>query len=354
MSLISSSRRWAGLLMSFALTGGAAAPLATAQTAPSPIPLVGVNLAGGEFGSNVPGKFGTDYTFPNEAQFRKQAERGFKLVRLPFRWERIRPSLGADLDAAELGRLRQTLDYADKYGIKVILDMHNYYRYYKQLIATEEVPIVAFADTWRRLAQQLGSHPALYGYGLMNEPYNTNGFWPQAALAASRAIREVETGKWIFVAGDRYSSAYHFPGYNANLIADPWMRDPANKLVYEGHLYLDRDFSGKYLDKEAVFDPQVGVNRARPFVDWLRQNGLRGYIGEHGVPDWSPTAIVAMDNLLAYLAQHCVISTYWAGGPWWGNYVLSLDVSSNAYRPQLPVLQKHMGYTGCTTLGPAG
>src|SRR5690606_18099224 len=149
------------------------------------ISLVGVNLSGAGFGSSVlPGKHGTNYIYPAESYYQKYAGQGLNLVRLPFLWERIQPALDSELNAAELARLVQSLDFAHKYGVKVILDLHNYYRYYGKLIGSPEVPITSFADVWRRIAQQVGEHPAVSGYGLMNEPYGTNGLWPEAALAA--------------------------------------------------------------------------------------------------------------------------------------------------------------------------
>lgn len=325
------------------------------ETTPSttePVQLVGVALSGAAFGPSVlPGKHGTNYIYPAESYYKKYAEQGLKLVRLPFLWERIQPQLDTELDAAQLALLTQSLDFAQKHGVKVVLDMHNYYRYYKQPIGSENVPIKSFADTWKRIALKVGNHPALSGYGLMNEP-NTKGLWPEAALAASKAIRTVDKGSWIYVAGDRFSSAWHWPQSNTQLIADPWMRDPQNNLIFEAHMYLDRDTSGMYADKTETFAPDLGINRAKPFVDWLRTNNLRGFIGEMGVPGYAPDAIVAMDNLLGYLRENCVPLTYWAAGPWWGKYILALDVSGGAEQPQLPVLRKHAATPNtCAAIG---
>jgi endoglucanase len=331
------------------------APAASSGAAPAnPIHLVGVNLAGAEFGhkAKLPGRYLINYIYPSEANFKRYADLNLKLVRLPFRWERIQPKLNAELDAAELGRLMTTLDHAKKHNMQVILDMHNYYRYYGKLIASNEVPISAFADSWRRIVEEVASHPAVYGYGLMNEPHSTNGKWPDAARVAAQAIRAIDQKRWIFVAGDRWSSAFHWPSYNTQLATNPWMRDPKNNLVYEAHLYLDKNYSGTYADVNAVYDPMTGVNRAKPFVEWLSRNKLRGFIGEHGAPDFSPSAITATDNLLQYLNQHCIPSTYWAAGPWWGDYALSLDVKSGKPRPQLPVLQKHAANKSCGSIGP--
>jgi endoglucanase len=340
------------------------APAPAPTPAPAPAPVVsdgsGINLVGVNFGSGVfdpgtvPGIYNKGYTYADESYYKRHAGLGFKLIRLGFLWERIQPKLGTELDAAELGRIKQSLDYAQKYGIKVVLDMHNYYRYYGKVINSPEVPRAQFAETWRKIAVAVSKHPALYGYGLMNEPYNTgNNLWPQTAQAAGQAIRKIDPSKWIMIAGDRYSSAFHWQKYNTSLINDPWMRDPKNNLVYEAHQYLDFDYSGTYTKRAETFAPMLGVERVKPWVEWLKANKLRGFLGEHGIPDFSPSAVVATDNLLAYLNANCIPSTYWAAGPRWGENIMALDVSSGKHRPQLAPLQKHAAAKKtCSTIGP--
>ncbi|MBA1277307.1 MULTISPECIES: glycoside hydrolase family 5 protein [Pseudomonadaceae] len=343
----------------------APAPMPAPTPAPAPTPPVvsdggGIDLVGVNFGSGVfdpgtvPGVYNKGYTYADESYYKRHSELGFKLVRLGFLWERIQPKLGTELNAAELGRIKLSLDHAQKHGIKVILDMHNYYRYYGKVINSPEVPRAQFAETWRKIAVELSRHPALYGYGLMNEPYNTgNNMWPQTAQAAGQAIRKIDPTKWIMIAGDRYSSAFHWQKYNTQLINDPWMRDPKNNLVYEAHQYLDFDYSGTYTKRAETFHPMLGVERVKPWVEWLKKNKLRGYIGEHGIPDFSPSAVVATDNLLAYLNENCIPSTYWAAGPRWGENIMSLDVRSGKHRPQLAPLQKHAkAKKTCSTIGP--
>ena len=343
----------------------APAPTPAPTPAPAPTPPVvsdgsGIDLVGVNFGSGVfdpgtvPGVYNKGYTYADESYYKRHSELGFKLVRLGFLWERIQPKLGTDLNAAELGRIKLSLDHAQKHGIKVILDMHNYYRYYGKVINSPEVPRAQFAETWRKIAVELSRHPALYGYGLMNEPYNTgNNMWPQTAQAAGQAIRKIDPTNWIMIAGDRYSSAFHWQKYNTQLINDPWMRDPKNNLVYEAHQYLDFDYSGTYTKRAETFHPMLGVERVKPWVEWLKKNKLRGYIGEHGIPDFSPSAVVATDNLLAYLNENCIPSTYWAAGPRWGENIMSLDVRSGKHRPQLAPLQKHAkAKKTCSTIGP--
>ena len=321
----------------------------------SGIPLVGVNFASGVFDpGRIPGIYNQGYTYADESYYKRHSELGFKQIRLGFLWERIQPQLGTPLNAAELSRIKTSLDLAHKYGMKVILDMHNYYRYYNKVINSPEVPRSAFTETWRKIAVEVHKHPALWGYGLMNEPYNTgNNLWPQTALEASKAIRKVDPDTWIMVAGDRYSSALFWESVNTQLISDPWMRDPKNNLVFEAHQYWDHDYSGSYRNRNETFAPMRGVDLVKPWVEWLKKHKLRGYLGEHGIPDFAPSGVVATDNMLAYLAENCIPSSYWAAGPRWGEDSMSLDVESGKHRPQLAMLQKHAATKKtCSTIGP--
>jgi endoglucanase len=35
-------------------------------------------------------------------------------------------------------------------------------------------------------------------------------------------------------------------------------------------------------------------------------------------------------------------ATYWAGGPWWGNYMFSIEVANGVDKPQMDVLEKYL------------
>ena len=114
---------------------------------------------------------------------------------------------------------------------------------------------------------------------------------------------------------------------NANFL----INDPTD-LIYEAHLYFDDDFSGKYMAQTSRnIDPMIGVERARPFIEWLQKHGQKGFLGEYGIPDDLPEAAQAMDNLLAYLNDNCVPSAYWAGGP--AGAPTSCDRAAQRQRP---------------------
>ena len=50
--------------------------------------------------------------------------------RLPFRWERLQNSQFSAFDTAELGYMDALVNYATTEGAYVILDPHNFQRYY--------------------------------------------------------------------------------------------------------------------------------------------------------------------------------------------------------------------------------
>lgn len=312
------------------------------------IDLIGINMSGANFAPHItPGKVGTNYFYPEEKYFEYYADKNIRLIRFPFIWERLQHDLYKGVNFDQMRLLKRTLDFAAQHNQKVILDMHNYGRYKGKLIGSPQVPYEAYATVWRKLAEEFKDHPALLGYDIMNEPHSTDGLWPGAAQAAVDAIRKVDMDSLIFVEGDRWASTFHWRYVNEDFLIE----DPADKIIYEGHLYLDKDFSGRYA-KDEVVDPMLGVERVRPFVEWLKENNLKGFLGEYGVPGHSESMLIAMDNLLGYLNENCMPSAYWAGGPGWGKYVLAVEPVNGEDRPQMTVLQKHIS-NSCTEYGPS-
>lgn len=307
----------------------------------------GVSLAGAEFGvesatfSNLhPGTSGSDYVFNSPQTIQYFRSRGVRLVRLPFRWERIQPALGRRLDESQLEQLRKFCRSAEQAGVYVLLDVHNYGRYRIELDGRVHESVIDamvdskvlvsryhFADLWRRLAVAFRSQRSVIGYGLMNEPHDMgDSSWQQISQAAVSAIRKVDKRKAIIVAGDEWSTAERFPQVNGNT---PWIRDPANNIVYEAHCYFDHDASGKYVHSFAAEwrrDPMLahrGELRAKPFLDWCKANKVRGFVGEFGTPP-DPEWKEVTQRFIKLCARYHVPVCYWAAGEWWGDYPLSI------------------------------
>jgi Endoglucanase len=130
-------------------------------------------------GHVVPGIYGTNYTKPNLAFLQNLKNRGLNVVRLPFLWERLQPTLGGALDASYLGYIIEVLKDANSVGLKIILDMHNYGGYnvggkigkIDNFIGPTQAQ---YADVWTKFSTELMSEPeayaAIYAYDIMNEP----------------------------------------------------------------------------------------------------------------------------------------------------------------------------------------
>jgi Ca2+-binding RTX toxin-like protein len=318
--------------------------------------MLGINLSGAEFGTHTGNRYWTDYYYPTASEIGFYAGKGVQLIRLPFIWERMQPTLGGPLSSTELGYLKTFLADAHAAGVKVIVDLHNYGRYGGQTIGSDSVSYAQFADFWKKLATELKDMPALVGYDLMNEPHSMGGsqHWPAAAQAAVDAIRTIDMKTAIYVEGDQWATATFWQTHNNNLL----IKDPANNIIYQAHLYFDKTFEGVYANSYEADGayPMIGVDRLQPFLDWLKANNVKGMIGEFGVPSNDPKWQVVLENFLKALQANNMSGTMWGGGFWWPqDYVMHLGTPSTGDSLALDMLEIFMagGSTGAISPAPS-
>lgn len=301
----------------------------------------GVNIAGPAFAPEIlPGRLNWHYKFPSVSQLEYYKAVGFDSIRLSILWERTQPELFGPLDEAYVTEIRKTLSQANDVGLRVLLEIHNYARYRGQVVGTEAVPANALFDIWAKLAAAVKDQPALVAYGLMNEPYNTNGLWEVVAQRAVDGVRSVDMQREVLVPGDSFSSTSRWPQTHLK----PFVTDPAGKEVYEGHIYFDNNSSGKYVNLEPYAPPSVTVGpKLAPFIDWLNRFEKKGSITEWGVPtrdaDWFDTA----RELLRVTQANCLPSYVWAGGGWSPNYVMSLEPQDGQDKPLIGFFREQFG-----------
>jgi hypothetical protein len=136
----------------------------------------GLNVAGAEFGETMPGTYDVDYHYDSQATFDYLASRGHRLVRLPFKWERVQRTLGGALDATEMSRLTACINRIGAAGMVALLDVHNYARYKigstTHVIGGGTVTYQHLVDLWERLSDTYRNNGNVWGYGLMNEPHD--------------------------------------------------------------------------------------------------------------------------------------------------------------------------------------
>src|SRR5262249_43953722 len=143
--------------------------------------------------------------------------KGMNTFRMPFRWERLQQSQNAALNTTELSRMNTFVNYATSKGAYVILEPHNFQRYYPdtnnfqssaQGLVGSSVPDSSFADFWSRVATQYKTNNHVI-FNLMNEP-NT---MPTEQLvtssnAAIAGIRAAGASNLILVPGNQWTGAW--------------------------------------------------------------------------------------------------------------------------------------------------
>ncbi|MFT4171290.1 MAG: glycoside hydrolase family 5 protein [Rhodocyclaceae bacterium] len=300
----------------------------------------GVNLAGGEFGS-VGGAYGYKYIYPNLNEVNYYKGKGMNIVRMPFRWERLQPTLNGPLSTEELARIDAFVGPATAAGMKVILDVHNYARYGGALIGSATVPASALADFWGRVAQHYAGNGNVI-FGLMNEPYGISGeSWAAAANDAIAAIRYNGAGNLVLVPGTAYTGAYSWlktGSYGTpNSTTMLSIVDPGNNMMFEVHQYLDSDASGTH---STCSSATTGSQRIAAVTEWARRNGRQLFLAEFAGGN-NDTCKAAVTDMLAYMEQNRDVWagwTWWAGGPWWGEYMFTLEPVNGVDRAMMATL----------------
>lgn len=266
------------------------------------------------------------------------------VVRIPFRWETLQPEPRKPLRAVEVTRLRDVVDQATKLGLCVLLDPHNYARYFDKVIGSADVPNDVFADFWQRMALEFKDNNHVW-FGLVNEPHDMpTEQWVNAANAAIAAIRSVGSTNLILVPGNGWTgtggwSDTWYGGANSE-----WMlkiTDPKKNYWIEVHCYLDQDSSGSYAE---VASETIGVERIAKFTAWCRDHHVKAFLGEVGVAS-DERSHTALENMLTAMERDSDVwkgFTWWAAGAWWGDYIYTLEPKDNVDRPQMEWLKPHL------------
>lgn len=307
--------------------------------------LTGVNLAGADFGEGtLPGEYNRHYTYPTMGEVDYFVGIGMNVFRLPFRWERLQQAAYAPLDADELARMDTFVHYATAAGAKVILDPHNYARYYGDIVGSDALAAEVFGDFWARVAAHYTSNENVI-FGLVNEP-NTmpTELWLKDANVAIAAIREAGATNLILVPGNAWTGAH---SWTQNWYGTPngtvmqGIVDPLDNYAFELHQYFDSNSSGT---SPTCVSPTVGSERLVTVTNWLRQHEEQGFLGEFGVANNS-TCLQALDDMLDFMDANADVWlgwTYWAAGPWWGDYMFSIEPDAQGNdAPQTAVLRQH-------------
>lgn len=317
----------------------------------------GVNIYAGEFTV----KWG--YFPPTESEFEYFKNKGFKLIRLPFRWEMIQPEVNGELNPELLKELDRCVGLANKFDMVLLLDVHNFGErpiHPQNTDKNAKLPLVGvdptlpnstFVDLWVKLANRYKDNERVW-FGLMNEPHKSPPQTPKVVAETMqltvKAIRKTGAKNKILIPGACWDAAWSWVKCG-NAAAYDNFQDPGNNFAFEVHNYLDKDSSGTHT--EAV--PEGGKARLTEFTAWLKKHHWQGFLGEFGW-DNNPAntqANVIGDEMLAYMDQNRDVwlgYAYWAAGRKWRPtymYLLhpeNLDNGAPVDKNQMQILIKHL------------
>lgn len=239
-----------------------------------------------------------------------------------------------DLDAYRswldgwLDLLEKVLSWGEKYGISIVIDLHQApggadsrgLRMFYESQYLEE-----FLATWRKIATRFKGRRIVYGYDLINEPYQDDGatcdYWTAQRLAAE-AVREIDPETTIIIE----SNAMDLPVTFAYL--SPLAMD---NVIYEVHMYNPGAFSHqgvgsggregrriRYPDSEKGWNRAFLANELKPVLEFSRKHRAKIYVGEFSATMWAPGADRYLADCVSLFREYGWDWTYHAFREWVG------------------------------------
>ncbi|KDN36617.1 hypothetical protein RSAG8_10720, partial [Rhizoctonia solani AG-8 WAC10335] len=252
--------------------------------------------------------------------------------RVAFTMERVSPpanGLTGAFNATYLGDLKTTVSYITGKGGYAVIDPHNFMRYNGNIVTSTS----DFQTWWKNLAAQFKDDKNVI-FDLQNEPWGIDASvvagLMQAGINGVRASGA--TSQLILVEGTAWTGAWTWAS-SGNSGAFGSLTDPNNNFAIEMHQYLDSDGSGT---SGTCVSSTIMAERVAAATQWLKDNSLKGFLGELGGGSNDDCINAIKGGLCALQESGVWIGTlWWAAGPWWGDYFQSIEPPSGAAIPRI-------------------
>ncbi|PPQ93766.1 hypothetical protein CVT25_008146 [Psilocybe cyanescens] len=289
--------------------------------------LVGVNIAGFDFGCGTDGTCDVTKAVPPLQQYsgidgQGQMQHfvnndGFNIFRLPVGWQFLTGSANSGtLNQANFAKYDALVQACLGTGASCIIDIHNYARFNGQIVGQGGPSNDVFASLWSNIASKYASNSKVI-FGIMNEPHDVPDInaWATSVQAAVTAIRKAgATSQRILLPGNNWTSAETFVsnGSGPALAKVVNLDGSTTNLIFDVHKYLDSDNSGTHAD---CVTNNIQSSWA-PLANWLRCNGRQALNTETGGGNTASCIQFACEQI-AFQAQNSdVILGYvgWSAG----------------------------------------
>ncbi len=293
--------------------------------------LRGVNYPGYECGKPRPHR---EWDYANFAQM------GFNVVRLPISWVNLERLKGYFDISFLFWRLDQDVQWAKKYGLHIVLDMHQYLWASKfegcgapdwsvQQYSPDELgrqkAVSNFwinsslqdhlAMVWKNIARHYANEPTIAGYDLLNEPWIYTSIMPELNashvdsfyMRVTAAIRAVDPNHILFL-----------EPANTNENPNTFNTSFDSKIVWSPHFY-PLSFAPKYYPENLTV---LQANLAAKYQTFVLDSKVPMWIGEFGAFMTYASADKWLRDTKSLFDKYQVGWTWWAyAGPGDGNSV---------------------------------
>jgi len=222
---------------------------------------------------------------------------------------------------------RDILPWANKYGMKVVVDLHEPPG--KRVKGGGEFRMMvdrayreAFLQVWRTIAARFRGRAGVYGYDLVNEPHQSKkaevDYWNVQRMAAEE-IRKIDPDTTIIVESNGMDSPRTFT-YLSPLKMD--------NVIYEVHMYEPGDYTHQGVRGEQGFArleyPKGDRNREylvkslAAVRQFEQRHRAKIYVGEFSASAWAPGAERYLADCISIFREYGWDWTYHAFREWPG------------------------------------
>ncbi len=236
------------------------------------------------------------------------------------------PEFTSWLDS-RLDNLEDVLRWAGARGMKVVVDLHvppgGKRPGDRQMNMFEEDRFAdAFVEIWRRIAMRFRGNRTIYGYDLINEPWQhrraRHDYWTLQRRAAE-AVREIDPTTPIIVEANQMAA----PAAFAHL--SPLRMD---NVIYQVHLYKPEQYTHqgvrgsatgfRWPDHARGWDKDYLRRQLEPVRAFQLRHGARIYVGEFSAIAWAEGAENYLRDCIELFGEYGWDWTYHAFREWNG------------------------------------